>query len=111
LSPFEGRDSTLGIFTAVNLDVYLANNPLGFLDGEWAVGQTLNELGVTIVDGKINGLKGIYFATTDFTFDAVSETGWVPIGGRDAWFNSDDFQIEHGEIGVLGELKVTWLGP
>ena len=64
----EGSDLT--IFAAVNLELYMTENPKGFLDGAWEVGQTLSDLGVEIVNGEVAGVQGIYWATTDFEFDS-----------------------------------------
>lgn len=91
----------LTIYTAVNLDLYMASNPLGFLGGNWQLGQTLDELGLHIVDGTLPGLEGIYWSTSPFTFDPDSATGYVPAGGSAAWLNSDAFQDTHGDIGII----------
>ena len=85
IAPFNAPDTT--IYTAVNLDLYLSSNPNGFLNGNWSVGQTLDELGISIINGQISDVQGIYFATSDFTFDPNSATGWIPIGGDSAWLN------------------------
>jgi hypothetical protein len=66
------------IYTAVNLDLYMTTNPEGFLDGEWEPGDNLQSLGVSIVNGEVSGLEGILWATSEFTFDPLSATGWVP---------------------------------
>lgn len=100
LAPFAG-DENLTIYTAVNLDLYLRHNPLGFFGGAWHDGQTLSELGLRIVDGQVAGLQGIYWSTTEFTFDANSPFGWVPLGGAASYLQSDAFQAAHGDIGVL----------
>ncbi len=97
-------DPELTIYTAVNLELYLSN-PNGFLDGEWTTGQTLDELGITIIDGQVPGLAGIYWATSDFTFDPDSETGWVPVDGNSAWLNSNVFHAGSGNIEILAEHK------
>jgi len=66
------------IYTAVNLSVYYANNPLGFSGGAWQVGQSLSTLGVTITGGQASGQQGIQWATSPFVFDASSPTGFSP---------------------------------
>jgi hypothetical protein len=93
------------IYTQVNLDIYLSSNPNGFLDGNWSIGQTLNDLGITIINGQIPGIKGIYFATTELTFDPDSENGWVPAGGNSTYLNSTDFQAKNGNIEIISEHK------
>jgi hypothetical protein len=97
-----GGNPTVTIFTAVNLDLYLAQNPSGFLGGAYQVGDTLDGLGLTIADGMISGLQGIYFATTDFVLDPLSLTGWVPIGGPSALLDSATFQATFGPIRIIG---------
>lgn len=94
-----GMDDT--IFCAVNLGIYFLNNPDGFLNGNWTVGQTLNDLGISIVDGIVDGSEGIYWATTNFTFDPDSERGFLPAGGESAWLSSDDYQEINGDIEIL----------
>ena len=89
------------IYTAVNLDVYLNDNPNGFLDGNWSDGQLLDDLGIHIVNGQILGLNGIYWSTTEFAFDPDSATGWVPMGGGSNLLNSDVYQSQFGAIGIL----------
>ena len=100
LAPFQGTPD-LTIYAAVNLDLYLSNNPNGFLNGNWSDGQTLVDLGIQIVNGQIPGVFGIYWSTTDFTFDINSDTGWVPTGGSSNFLNSDAFQSQFGSIGIL----------
>jgi len=81
LAPISG-DSSTTIYTAVDLDLYLNNNPLGFLDGAWSVGQTLDDLGISIINGETLSLQGIYWATTQFEFDSnPSGRGFTPVGG------------------------------
>lgn len=98
LAPFQRSDLT--IYTAVNLGVYLSDNPNGFA-GDWINGQSLNDLGIHIVNGQAPGLNGIFWSTTDFTFDPDSSTGWVPIGGSSNLLNSDLYEAAFGEIGIL----------
>ena len=90
------------LYTAVNLGIYLRDNPNGFLDGHWSIGATLADLGISIIDGQIAGLHGIYWSTTDFIVDVNSETGWMPMGGSSNFLNSDDWQSKFGAIGILG---------
>jgi hypothetical protein len=76
------------IYTAVDLLTYIDTNPLGPVNGNYQIGDTLDGLGLSIVNGRMLGVSGIYFATTPFVFDPNSATGWVPQGGDSAWFNS-----------------------
>lgn len=94
--------SPLKIYTAVNLDIYLKDNSNGFLDGNWSIGKTLDDLGLSIINGQITGLNGIYWSLTDFFVDVNSDTGWTPIGGSSNFLNSNDFQSTFGAIGILG---------
>jgi hypothetical protein len=98
LAPTSGGQT---IYAAVNFNLYLANNPQGFLNGQWALGQTLSSLGLTITNGQIPGVEGILWATTEFVFDANSDIGWSPIGGASALLNSVDFQEANGDITIL----------
>lgn len=91
LAPASGENPNLTIYTAVNLALYQESNPLGFLSGNWAVGQTLNELSIDIVNGVIPGLEGIFWSTTPFEFDPNSLTGFTPIGGDDNLLDSSIF--------------------
>ena len=46
------------------------------------MGQTLDDLALSIIDGEILGLEGIYWATTPFEFNPdPSGRGFTPIGG------------------------------
>ena len=96
-------DAPLTIYAAVDLPLYYASNPRGFLNGNYSAGQTLDELGIKIVDGTISGIQGIYFATTGFILDPNSATGWVPIGGDGALLNSDTFEQQNGPI-MIGAI-------
>jgi len=90
IAPSSVVDSTATLYTFVNLEEYYNANPFGFLDGDWEVGQTLSQLGIDIIDGQIPGIEGIYWASTDFIFDAGSEWGFIPEGGSEALFNTDE---------------------
>lgn len=94
----------LTIYMAVNLELYMTANPQGPVNGMWQVGQTLDEAGITIVDGRVPGIEGIFFSTTDFIFDPESETGWVPSTGDDGWLDSESYQTEHGPILIAAEI-------
>ncbi|MCH9648703.1 MAG: hypothetical protein K0U98_10725 [Deltaproteobacteria bacterium] len=100
LAPTTG-DSKLTIHTAVNLQVYLDHNPDGFHDGAWEIGQTLDDLGLVIAQGQIPGLEGIYWSLSEFIFDPLSPTGWVPSTGPAGWLDSVQFQANLGPIVVL----------
>ncbi|WP_287078474.1 MULTISPECIES: PEP-CTERM sorting domain-containing protein [unclassified Microcystis] len=101
IAPFNAPDTT--IYTEVNLDLYLSSNPNGFLNGNWSIGQTLDELGINIINGQISGVQGIYFATSDFTFDPNSPTGWIPIGGDSAWLNYSSQTPSSITLGIQAE--------
>ena len=90
------------IYTAVDLNLYTASNPDGPLDGDWAKGDTLASLNLTILNGRIMGVAGIYFATCEFEFDPDSATGWVPVNPN-GWLNSATYQAAHGMIHVLDQ--------
>jgi hypothetical protein len=45
------------------------SNPNGFLNGNYVIGDRIEALGVSIVNGSIPGVAGIYFATTELGFD------------------------------------------
>ena len=89
------------IYTAIDLNVYLAANPLGPLGGNYFPGQTLDGLGLTISGGVIPGVAGLYFATTDFVLDPGSPTGWVPVGGPASWLESAAYQSTVGPIYII----------
>lgn len=91
LAPATGGDT---IYTAVNLSVYYASNPNGFDNGNWVVGQTLGDLGIDIVNGVAPGLEGIQWATTEFVFDPLSPTGFVPTGGPSTLLTSASYPTE-----------------
>ncbi len=76
------------IYTAVNLNLYFSQNPLGFNNGNWSVGQTLDELSIEIVNGVVPGLEGIYWSTTPFVFEPSSPIGFSPTGGFSNFYNS-----------------------
>lgn len=102
-------DPDLTIYTAVNLDRYLLNNPGGFLDGVWVPGQSIDELGISITNGQVAGVEGIYWATSDFIFDPDSATGWVPEDGPSAWLDSTEYQSASGPIIILAAHEDDWL--
>ena len=90
LAPVDAPGRT--VYAAVNLKLYMTENPNGFLGGAWAPGQTLQELGITIVDGKIPGVEGITWATAPFAFNPdPSGPGFVPGGGPASLLNSLSF--------------------
>ncbi len=91
-------DPAATIYSAVNLQLYIASNPDGFLDGLWQPGQLLGDLGLEIVNGRIDGLDGVVFASTPFVFDPTSEMGWAPIGGPSSLINSAGWEAEFGSI-------------
>lgn len=82
------------IYTAVNLGLYYDSNPNGFNGGNWAPGQALSDLGISIVNGEAPGLAGIQWATTEFVFDPTSATGFVPSGGEGTLLTSADYPTD-----------------
>lgn len=90
------------IYSAVNLELYFSRNPFGPLNGQYSIGQTLGELGLSIVDGRIPGIEGLYFATSEFTFDPASVTGLVPTGGPSSLLDSDQYEAANGSLAILG---------
>jgi hypothetical protein len=76
LAPASGGDSNLTIYAAVNLSIYLQDNPLGPNGGNYSMGQTLDQLGLSISNGVMAGLQGIWWSTTPFTIDTNSVTGF-----------------------------------
>jgi hypothetical protein len=99
------------IYAAVNLSTYEQNNPLGPLNGQYISGDSLDSLGMSIVNGTIPGLAGIYFATSPFGFDPASATGFVPIDGDVALLNSATYEALNGPITILGTISATSQSP
>jgi hypothetical protein len=90
LAPVDAPGVT--VYAAVNLKLYMSENPNGFLGGAWAPGQTLQELGIAIVNGQIPGVEGITWSTTPFTFNPdPAGPGFVPSGGAASLLNSQSF--------------------
>jgi hypothetical protein len=96
IAPTQDNNSLDTIYTAVNEQLYMQSNPLGFLGGNYKIGDNLGALGINIVSGQIPGIEGIYFATTPFGFDPNSATGFVPIGGADTWLNATSSSADVG---------------
>jgi len=97
-------DQNITVYTAVNLDLYISANPLGFLEGAWQPGDTLGSLGIDIVDGTVAGLQGIQWSVSPFVFDPdESGPGWVPSGGAGDYLNSASFGYE---LGILAEHTI-----
>lgn len=95
LAPIVTSGQDVTIYTAVNLPLYLADNPFGFFNGNWSVGQTLSDLGVTIAGGQIAGLQGIYFATTPFGFNPdPNGVGFSPEGGDSTLLDSSTYPYD-----------------
>ena len=86
------------IYEAVDLTAYLADNPLGPVNGQYGIGDTVGSDGISIVNGQIPGIQGLFFATTDFGFDPNTPDGYVPLGGTSALLDSADFQSLNGPI-------------
>jgi hypothetical protein len=53
------------------------------------------------VNGQVDGLEGILWATSEFTFDSLSEWGYVASGGESTLLNSATYPAE---LIVSGEL-------
>lgn len=92
----------LTIYTAVNLELYTTENANGPLGGDWDVGDTLGDLSLTITNGTILGVEGLYFATCEFELDPDSDTGWVPVDGPTGWLDSGLFTSTYG-----GAIKIV----
>jgi hypothetical protein len=90
------------IYMAVDLGTYMSSNPNPF--GSFTLGQTLSSFGVSITNGQISGIKGLYFATTELVYDPT--TGVAPIDGSAGWLNSVSYQSAYGPIGVIGSMGV-----
>jgi hypothetical protein len=83
----------------------------------YTIGDTLDGLGLNIVNGRIAGVNGMYFATTPFGFDPASATGYVPLGGDSAWLNSANYEAANGSLEIIGihnsvpepETVLLWL--
>ena len=99
------EDSTRKIWAAVDLALYVPNNPLGFAGGAWTEGQTLGDLGIAIVGGQVPGVEGIWWSTTPFTFDSLSTTGYVPLGGPGAYLESAVWEAANGAIGIAARYE------
>ncbi len=94
------------IFTAVDMNLYGASNPGGFGDLGASVGKNLSGLGVTIVDGQVEGLEGIYWATSEWTLDTTGGRSiFKPIGGVGTLLNSadcpDDLEVVAEHVGGI----------
>ncbi len=116
LAPIAEEGSELTIYSAVNLRLYMTENPEGFRGGNWQVGQTLSELGVEIVNGEVAGVQGMYWATTEFEFDPdPAGRGFTPVGGDANLLDSASYEheieilqqhIDPGPVGGTTELLV-----
>jgi hypothetical protein len=91
------------IYMAVDLGTYMSSNPNPF--GSFTLGQTLSSFGVTITNGQISGINGLYFATAELVYDPT--TGVAPIDGSAGWLNSVSYQSSYGPIGVIGSIGVA----
>ncbi len=90
----------VNLYCAVNLELYMTANPLGFVGNEPITpGSTLADFGVVINDGRIDGVEGIYYATCPFVLDPNSETGWAQADAN-CLVDSDDFELQNGPVGV-----------
>ena len=103
------------IFTAVDLTLYGASNPDGFGEPGGSVGKSLSGLGVVIVDGQVEGLEGIYWASSEWTLDTTGRSIFKPIGGIGTLLNSadcpDDLQVVAEHIGgMLDDGTVCCVG-
>ncbi len=99
--------SGANLYEAVDLAAYIANNRNGFLNGNYQTGDSLDSLGLSIVNGQIPGVAGLYFATSELGFDRNSLTGIVPLGGPSTWLNSADYESRFGPLGIIGTIRMT----
>src|SRR5260221_1755183 len=97
-----GFSGVTPIYAAVDLSMFIENNPLGPLHGQYASGDNLDGLGLSIVNGTIPGSAGMRFATSPFGVDPTSATGFVPIGGDGTLLNNASYQALNGAIKNLG---------
>jgi hypothetical protein len=102
-----GQSSPDTIYMAVNLKVYYDSNPFCFLGGDWEVGQNLTALEIEVVDGIMNGVEGVYLATSEFVFDSESATGFTPSGGVSTLLNSSTYPTDI----VIIEEKAGTVSP
>ena len=100
LAPMSGGGT---IYSFVNLSIYLQDNPLGFNGGNYAVGQKLDDLGLSIVNGQMAGVEGIWWSTTPFTFDLNSANGFDTDGLLDSATFGDPIPIEINGIHIIPE--------
>jgi hypothetical protein len=89
------------IYEGVDLLTYMTSNPTAF--GSFAEGESLAEMGLTIANGQIAGIKGVYFSTSELVFS--STTGFEPINGPEGWLNSDSYQSLYGPLGVVSQMS------
>jgi hypothetical protein len=82
--PIISPASRENLYSLVYLDMYIRGNPLGFLNGNWITGQTLEELSLEVTDGVISGLDGIWISTAE----------WIPT------FNNDG-KVTYSTSGTL----------
>jgi len=107
--------SSVGVdlYALVYTDLYVENNPNGFLDGNWSVGNSLGNLNVSIVNGQVNGIHGIWWATGEWlpSFDI---NGMVTFSHTGILYNSvpqDVLISQHYQVPaplpIMG-LLITW---
>jgi hypothetical protein len=94
------------IYMGVDLGAYLLNSDAA-LNWHFDNGWSLEDLGVTIVDGQIPGVAGLVFSTSMLEFDPNSSTGFVPMAGEGSWLNSDAYEAANGAIGVVGTFTTA----
>lgn len=85
------------IYAAVNLGLYLASNPWPDL----TPGQS-----VTVTNGRMAGLEGIYWSWTQFSFDPNSATGFV----GDPYTGTAFVQNFHTDVPEPASLALLALG-
>jgi len=94
------------IFMAVNLGMFIEKNPFWINDVDPVIGTSLSEMGIEIVDGRIDGVEGMCFATSRLVFDPDAEIGFTPEGGPSTWLNSADSPYELGILSINGNVPL-----
>lgn len=108
-----GGTNAPSIYTAINVAAHLAGMTSAPTGVSLKPGDTLSQSGLVIKGGLAESVPGIFFATSPFTFDPNSETGWVPTEPG-TWLNSEAFESLFGPIRILaltGSFPSACAGP